>query len=67
MTLYDEAFLQYILTSTYANFDQGFDAGQHTVFKNKILVDRKLNSLGILADTEIKRFSDISLEKKNLN
>lgn len=59
--LRNDIFNQYIMTSTIANFNLSFKEGQNKVFDNKMLIDRKLNSLGILADNDIEKFDDVTI------
>lgn len=59
--LQNDIFNQYIMTSTIANFELSFIDGQNKVFDNKMLIDRKVNSLGLLSDTNIKKFDDVTI------
>lgn len=59
--LQNDIFNQYIMISTIANFKLSFNDGQNKVFNNKILIDRKINSLGLLSDTNIKKFDDVTI------
>lgn len=59
--LKNEIFNQYIITSTVANFALNFETGQNKVFNNKMLIDRKINSLGLLPDNNIKKFDDVTI------
>ncbi|AFM00107.1 hypothetical protein Desde_1706 [Desulfitobacterium dehalogenans ATCC 51507] len=60
-SLRSDIFNQYIVTSSITNFNLSFKEGQNKVFDNKLLIDRKINSLGLLSDIDIKKFDDVTV------
>lgn len=60
--LKNEMFVKYIEVYTNLAFSISFEYGQNTVFNNKMLIDRKIRSLGELDySNPIRKFDDVTL------